>query len=340
MRMVSMGVAALAACLSLSTAAAAEEFPKMNLRLAHYINATVPQSQVDAWWADEIRRRTGGKVKISFFWSESLGKSTELLDLVASGGVDMASTSPAYYPARLPYSAATHLPLLLKDNRQAQSLQSDLMALPALQNENRRNKVVPLLWHSLPTYHLICTKPVRTIDDFKGLKIRSYGEYIPVMWKALNAVGVNVLAPEVYEGLQRGNIDCAFLPPDFMVAYKLYEPAKYIIDINFGAISAWPIYVGQDRWKTMPDAVKTVITDVSAEAAEKDRETVFAAASTAMERMKKEGVQMVAFQDTDRLRAAIPDMLTLWVENMTKAGEGDGARAVAQAIRDRIQSGR
>lgn len=316
--------------------ACAQEYPKLNLRLAHYITANTPQSEVDRWWAGEIEKRSGGNIKVSFFWSESLGKSTEILDLVGRGGVELGSTSPAYYPARLPYSALTHLPLVLRDNRQAQIVQTDLMEHPALQAENRRAKVHPLFWHSLPTYHLMCTKPVRQLEDLRGLRVRSFGEYVPVMWRSLGAIGVNVLAPEIYEGLQRGNIDCTFLSYDTMYNYKLHEVAKHIIDVNFGAISAWPVYVGTDAWRSWPEGTRQLITEISREAAARERDQVYEAAGTALERMKAAGVQVVEFRDKDKLLATVPNMLDLWLANMGRRGEGENARSVRELFEARI----
>lgn len=311
----------------------AQDHPKMQVRLAHYIAGNAVQSRVDEWWGKEIERRTGGAVKVAFFWSESLGKATELLDLVGSGSIEMASLSPAYYPARLPYSAVTHLPMVLKDNRQAQLLQTDLMAQPALVNENRRNKVVPLMWHSLPTYHLFCSKPIRSMADFKGAKLRSFGEYLPVLWKSVGAVGVTVLPSEIYEGLQRGNIDCAYLSVDVATNLKLHEVAKYMVDLNFGAISAWPIYVNADFWAKLPEPTRKVISEVSSEAAARDREAVFEAASAGFETMKKNGVQVVEFKEPEAFRKAAPDMLATWVENMTRKGEGENAKAIATFVK-------
>src|SRR5688572_26467168 len=80
----------------------AQDYPAMNLRFAHYLPATLAGSMVDKWFADEIQRRSGGKIKINILWAESMGKAPELLDLVAKGAVDMSATSQGYFPAQLP----------------------------------------------------------------------------------------------------------------------------------------------------------------------------------------------------------------------------------------------
>ena len=138
---------------------------ELNLRFADFLPATLPQMQVDQWFADELARRSNGKIKIRIFFGGALGKPTELLKLVSEGGVQIAATSPSYFPAQLPFLAPTNsLPLAFKDAPQAQKIIHALYAdTPALQEEMRQQNLHPLFWHVLDPYYLICRTPVRTI---------------------------------------------------------------------------------------------------------------------------------------------------------------------------------
>jgi TRAP-type C4-dicarboxylate transport system substrate-binding protein len=327
---------AMAACAIAVASTAVAQAPKV-LRLPHYISGTAVQSKVDQWWAKEIEGRTNGAYKVQFFWSESLAKATEILDLVGSGGVELGSTSPAYYPSRLPYSAITHLPLTISDNKKAQIIQTELMALPQLAAENRKNRVVPLLWHSLPNYSLICNKPIRTMAELRGAKLRSFGEYLPVLWKTVGAVGVNVLPAEIYDGLQRGNIDCAYLSMDIAANLKLYEVAKFIPDINFGAISAWPIYINESLWNSMPEDHRRIFREVSAEAAARDRDEVTKAAADGLEAMKRGGAQVIEFKEKDQFQKAVPNMIDQWYAIMSTRGDPEGVKAVSDFLRTKVK---
>ena len=62
-----------------SGAATAQQ--ELNLRFADFLPATLPQMQVDQWFADELDRRSNGKIKIKIFFGSALGKPTELLKL-------------------------------------------------------------------------------------------------------------------------------------------------------------------------------------------------------------------------------------------------------------------
>lgn len=313
------------------TPAGAGEYPEMNLRLAHFFASGPVQSQIDAWWASEIERRSGGKVKVKIFWAESMGKASEILDLVGSGAVEMGATAPGYFPSRLPLSGVTNsLPLVFKDNKQAQLITTALAANPAIQEEHKKNKVWPLFYHSINNFRILCNKPVQKLADLKGLKIRSYGEYVPMLWERLGAVGINSMTPELYEGLQRGKLDCSYFPDELSAGLKLYEVAKYESTADFGAIPTWPIYVNYDLWQNKwPASVKNLIMQVSKEAAQRDIEQVAAAGRTAIDKAVKEsGVTLVQFQDQEALRKTAPDFLEVWVENMKKKGLGPQAESI------------
>jgi len=314
----------------------AEEYPELNLRFALYISNSIPQAKIFQWWGDELKKRSGGKINIEFFWSQSLGKSTELLELVNSGAVSLSAPAPAYYASKLPLVNVHQLPMIFPTNASAQLAAEDILKVAGVQEEHARNNIVPVMWSSLPIYHVLCNKEIRTLADFKGAKMRSYGEYVPRMWEALGAVSVTVLAPEIYEGLQRGNIDCSYLPDDFAYAYKLHEVAKYFITANFGAITAWPIYVNADQWKGWPDNVKKLFTEVGAEAAERDRNEIRASGDAAREKMLASGMIEVAFDKQADLEAAVPDFIEVWVGEMEKRGLGDAAREVASLVRKRV----
>lgn len=325
--------ALFAALTALSPASAnAQNYPEMNIRVAHFFSSAAVQSQIDAWWASEIEKRSGGKIKVKIFWAESMGKASEVLDLVGSGAVEMGATAPGYFPSRLPLSGITNsLPLVFKSNRQAQLITTALAEMPDIQEEHKRNKVWPVFYHSINNFKLLCTKPVAKLADIKGLKIRSYGEYVPKMWEALGAVGINTMTPELYEGLERGKLDCSYFPDELSGGLKLYEVAKYESTADFGAIPTWPIYVNYDLWHNKwPAEVKALIAQVSKEAAARDIEMVAAAGRSALEKATKDnGVKVVTFQDQPQLVETAPDFMAMWVANMKKKGLGDAAQRIA-----------
>ena len=335
LRKLCLGLAALGVILP-SHAVTAQEYPKVNLRFALYITENLAQSKNFKQWAEEIKEGSGGKITVQFFWSQSLGKAAELLDLVSAGAVDLAAPAVSYHAAKVPLMNVTQLPMIFPTAKSAQMAAEAIAKTKAVQAEHARNKVVPLAWTSIPTYHALCNKEIKTVADFKGLKMRSYGEYVPKLWQNLGAVGVTVLAPEVYEGLQRGNIDCSYLPNDFAFAYKLHEVAKFYNTANFGAIMAWPIYVNADKWNSWPAHVQKLLLDAGAKVGERDRAEIDAVGAAATQKMLDGGMKKVEFTQTAEFEKTVPNFLEVWATAMKERGLAAEAQEVADAIRQAI----
>ncbi|WP_323010630.1 C4-dicarboxylate TRAP transporter substrate-binding protein [Paracoccus sp. (in: a-proteobacteria)] len=312
------------------------EYPELNLRYALFISSTLPQSASLQWWADQVAERSNGRINVEMYWSESLGGAKELLELVSSGAVDLASPAPAYYPTELALTNSVQLPMVFPDNFSAQLLAQDLSEVPVVMEENKANNIQPLFWTSVPTYHLLCTRPIRTLGELQGARLRSYGQYVPRMWEALGAVPVTTTSPEVYEGLQRGLIDCSYLSNDFAVSASLNEVAKFYVDVNFGAIAGYVAYINADRWNGLPENVRSLFLEVGAEAAAKDREDIRRIGDESLDILLERGVTRVEFEDVEELRAQVPNFLDVWVNEMQEQGRGEAATYVADAIRARV----
>jgi TRAP-type C4-dicarboxylate transport system substrate-binding protein len=332
-----LSVAAVVAAAS--GAAMAQQYPKTEIRFGHFAPATTGHAQVDQWFADEVAKRSNNQVTIRFFWAGAAGKPNELLGLVSQGAVDAAAVPASYFPAQLPLlSAPSALPLTMATPEKAHQVVYGLWgSVPAMQDEAKRNNVWPLLFHTLNTYHMLCTKPVRNIDDLKGKRIRSQGAFIPKMLAAVGAIPVNVLPGEFYESLQRGSVDCMVLPWDLMVAFKLHEVAKFGSDINLGALISNPQWYNLTKWNAMPQQIRDLLTKVADEARAVDLAKARESEAAALDTMKKAGVQILPFPDQAKFEAAMPDFLNEWVAETEKAGKGPEAQAIAKRWRELVK---
>jgi TRAP-type C4-dicarboxylate transport system substrate-binding protein len=261
-----------------------------------------------------------------------MGKSRELLSLVGQGAVDVAATPASYFPTQLPFlSAPSSLPLTLDSVRQGHVVMHTLwQEMPAMQEEARKANVFPLFFHVLNPYHLLCTKPVRSLDDLKGKKLRSWGEDMPRAWQAIGAVPVTVLPGDFYESLQRGSIDCMLLPWDLIVAFKLHEVAKYGSAVNLGAVVSNPQWYNLPKWHSFPPQVKTLFLEVADEARKRDATKAEEAERSAFETMKAAGVEIIPFADQAKFEKAMPDFLGDWIKKMEKLGAGSEATAMVK----------
>src|SRR4030043_503473 len=104
-------------------------------------------------------------------------------------------------------------------------------------------------------------KPVKTLEDVKGLKIRTPGGHQTNYIKSLGAEPIFMPLGDVYLAMETGTIDGIVTCPPMVLSFKLYEVAKHAVVTTFGCVSEGVILNGES-WKKTPDDVKPVIDDV------------------------------------------------------------------------------
>jgi TRAP-type C4-dicarboxylate transport system substrate-binding protein len=311
-------------------AKAQEDIPNMTLRWAHFAPPAWGSAQADALFAKEVEKRTNGKVKIQFFWSGSLGGAGELMQMASSGAVDFASFPPTYYPAQWPMFGLTNsLPMAWDNASLAMAVQEyQINNNKAIQGELKKNGLKVVLIHGLPPYRLQCTTPIRTMEDLKGKRIRTFGEWPPYVMEKVGAVPVNVTLNEVYEGLQRGSLDCGYNPNENAGFLKLYEVAKNWSDINFGAIAGYSSFTSQEKWDKWPESLKKIMKEAYDVAVEFEKNNFKKFEEKHLADAKAAGAEYIHFEDQDKLNAAFPDMLKTWEETMCRQGMCEEAKSV------------
>lgn len=330
-----LGAAIVAGAFAIQSPAQSAEYPELTFRFATGFPRALYMTEPNEYFAREVNKRSGGKITIKTFYGGALGKSNEMLDLVGKGAIDMGSVVQGYFTSSLPFAAmANSLPMTFFDGEAAMRAAMKLEETnPDQKAEFEKANIKPLIHRYLPNYKLICTKPVRTVEELKGLKIRTFGSYMPIMFSALEVTPVNVLPTDMYEALKRGSMDCSYLTNANFIAYKLHEVAKYIIDVKFGGINAYYLAINLDKWKSLPENVQQLLLEVGKEATEFGVKDTIRAEKEALATMVAQGAEVIKFEEQEKLEAAVPDMIEIWIGEMAKIGKEKEARRYANEIK-------
>lgn len=318
---------ALAAVALSASPGFTQSYPELKMRQGNVVPAGAGLAQANIWYSKEIAKRSGGKVTLQQFWSGAAGGAREMLKLVGGGALDVAAFPGSWFPAQMQFLASVSaLPTVIPNAPTAQKIVYELWdKVPAFREEAKANNIHPLFFQVLNEYRLLCNKPLRTIADFKGVKIRSQGEYFPLAVRALGAVPVTVLPGEFYEAMKRGTIDCMLLPWDLIAINRLHEVAKYGSDLSFGSIVSNGVFMNARKWNALSPAVKKLLTDVAGEAKAYDLKIAADVEAKAVARMKSQGMQMIEFKEKAAVKAKMPDFLAVWQKRMTERGKGEEA---------------
>ena len=317
----------------------AEDYPELKLRYANFLPEQASRSRVDIFVANEITRRTNGRVQVELYHNQTLGKSTEMIDLVGGGAIDIGNITFAYNFSRAPMLTFFNTPMIYKDHAIAAKLSKlGYQTQNKVQEDLKRNNLQPLFFRSLNEFRLISKKPIRTLADFKGLKVRTFGAVNPKMFEKLGAVPVSMEWSEAYEALKRGSVDAVFLSWSGFYTLKLFEVARYISDVNFGAIAGYLTFVNLDLWNSWPQNLKNLCHQIGIEAEALSIQIVGDFDSKALDLMIAAGAELVHFQDQEQLINALPDTIELVEQRVAYAGKHyqEPARQYAEFLREEL----
>lgn len=279
---------------------------------------TFPGRQM-AHWAEQLAKRTNGKVAVQTFPAGTLLGAREMYDGVSKGVADIGLGSPSYDPGRFPLTSGVSLPMGFTSATVASRTLWELTK--EFQPKEYENFKVIAMFTTEPGF--IQTKTaVRNAADLNGMKLRAAGTGVPVL-KALGAAPIGMPMPEVPQSVQTGVINGTMTSREVLQDFKLAESLKFVTDyptvvVTFAAV------MDRKRWEKLPADVQKVIDELAAEMPAwtgqyHDNENVGAAMKWAA---KEHKVQVVSLAADERARwdAKLKPMEEQWVAEMTGKG--------------------
>jgi TRAP-type transport system periplasmic protein len=218
------------------------------------------------YFADQISKRTNGRVKITVFPVGTLTAPDKIYDSVVMGMSDMGNTSVAYSAGRFPSLDACFIPNPSKTGWVATHMSHDFW----FKFRPKDNNDVHMLWlSSSGSYNLnTVNKPIYKTEDLKGLKIRASGPQLGAYVKALGATPVNMPMTDVYEAASKGVIDGFLTPWDTQKSWKHAEITKYVTIIPVRTSAPSMVFMNLQKWNSLPKDIQEIFTKLSEEMVE------------------------------------------------------------------------
>jgi TRAP-type C4-dicarboxylate transport system substrate-binding protein len=324
----------LALCVSSpSLGQAVVDGPKVAWKLAVWGKPRANTKAMDALKA-HIESRSSGKFTINIGY-EAYGGPKENLDLIKVDAVDSALICGSYYPDKLPGYGVMDLPFLPLGDFDHQMRTHELMHKhPAIQKEfagwNAR------LWLSsvLPQYEFLGRgKPPKTIEDFKGMRVRAIGGLGDAMRK-LGATPTSMDATEVYTALERGTVDAVSFPFTFAHgAYKTYEVSKWATENMSPGTVACPIVFNATSYAKLPPQYQQLTEEAKPLAYAAIKQAYAEADTRFIPEFKKKGITFIKFTEPELKefrKAAAEPVWEEWVQK--REAQGVPGRELLKAL--------
>lgn len=210
-------------------------------------------------WLKAVEEDSNGSIKFETYFNETLTKGAQAWMSTKNGIADVAWNTMAVLPGKNPMATVVTLPALpastpMDASRIAWKLYE---TQPTVSKPFSDVKILALFMSDVD--NLVTRKPIKTMEDLKGLKIRTIAGPSVDMLKALGAVPVVMPMPDVYMALQKGTLDGVMADWEPIQGFRFYEVAKYVTTNTPFSYSLFTLIMNKAKFNTLPPEAKTAI---------------------------------------------------------------------------------
>ena len=209
-------------------------------------------------WAQTIMEETEGRVQIEIVGNEELGKAVDHMDMVINGVCDIAAPMPTYTPGRFPLHDIQGIPMLMPSAEVAGRVYNELFNKYCLETEMKDIKL--LFVFTLSPIQFTSTKPIKTLEDMKGLKFNAAAGGLQP--KMLEAIGCEVVdlpgATKKYGYIKEGKLDVTPYTWLGILEFKLHEVTKYRTKVDYQT-KCYLCAMNLKKWNSLPPDIQKII---------------------------------------------------------------------------------
>jgi TRAP-type transport system periplasmic protein len=303
------GVSALGAGALGATAGSRAAFPqapaivklpkKITVKAATIVAESFPYVDGLKHFKKTIEEKTGGDVEFQIFHSAQLGDERTINEGILAGSVQIGIGAGAW-AGFVPAYNVVELPFLLRDLKQMYALADGTLGEGiSRQAETKGFKV--LAYYSAGEQHFQTRRtPIRTIADFKGLKMRVIQNKALVDgFRALGAVPAPLPYPEIYTALQQGTVDGTANDVLTVTTAKFYEVAKFFTLSSY-VMEPRPVIMSKSYFDGLPADLQTLLVQTAKESAALERRSFEDQSGAGLEEIKKQGMTVLELADREK----------------------------------------
>ena len=290
--------------LSMATPAKAADKP-IELVLYWMLSKDTLQYKGLTMFMDGVEKRTNGKIKFKRFCCKTLGADLESIEAMRMGSIDLRCMGVGIYARYHRPIDTIVLPFLLRDYDHAYKFVASPLWYEITKGLEKSN-IKPITNFNAGFRDISNNrKPINTVEDLKGLKIRvpKISSWVTT-WKAFGASPVAMKYPEIYMGLKTGVIDAQENGPNNTKEAKLYEVQKYFSYIKYAWLGPL-LSMNLDKWNSLSKEHQDIITEEAKKGAKWTFDMGKKMNDDALKWMEKEkGLQVNWNPDTPSFRKA------------------------------------
>ena len=269
------------------------------LKYADISSAEHPKNVVADHFMTAVEERTGGRIQFERYYDSSIGSAREIAEAMMQGVVDMmaggSGDASVYAPVM---EILTNGPYLYDSPEHGEAV---LRAVwDDVTTMLRDARMQPLFPYYMGTRQLISKKPVRSFEDFQGLRKRTLETpFFIDMFRAMGGAPSPTAFSEVYTALQTGVVEAAGGDAQSINLQKWYEQAKYLTKYDLIRVQTI-LVMSQSAYDALPDDLKETINEVAWEQVAWANQMAEASEEETLSHLSELGVEVIELPDGEK----------------------------------------
>lgn len=281
----------------------------------------IVQQEVIEKMKTDLADSTDGNITLEIYPSGQLGNPDEQYNLAANGTADISLAVHGYTPGKFPLTGVSDLPFMSASSEEGSEIIWQLYdEFDELKDEH--SGVTPLwLFAGEPNQILSAKKEVKTIEDLKGMKVRSPSPLMSEMLEAVGAVPVSMPVNDIYESLNKGVIDAAMAGLSTINDMKLHEVVKFISLTNVSSSSMF-VVMNTDVYEGLSDGNRDAVLEFAKNGAVLTGQALDRATQQGYDVAKENNITIFepSVEELERWAQATKPVIDEWISEMEGKG--------------------
>ncbi len=296
-------VAVLAFALILGATVRAAEHPKMELTFASYLNPGSPENIAMQWMADELNKRTNGRIVAHLHEAATIGTEMEIIEQVMSGSIHFGFSGSTLFSKIANKYEAISIPYLSASKEHS----TQIMKGPIGDAIRQAAEAVNIYLGDMVfrgNRQLTTNRLVEKPEDLQGMKLRlPDNKTHMIVWQSLGTLPTPITSSEIFSALQAGVVDAQENSITSNYLKGLWEVQKYTILTNHMVDYLTWIF-SKDWMDSLPQETRDLIWELQAEAAAMSSRLSLEGEIKLQKEMEERGMQYITIDENAFRQAA------------------------------------
>lgn len=299
-----LSFAAVALLAAPFTQSFAQEIKPRLIRFGYGLNEQSNQGRAVKFFAEQVAKNSGGKMKIRAVGAAALGPDTQMQQALIGGAQEMMVGSTATLVGITKEMALWDTPFLFNTAKEADTVLDGPIGQKVMDKLQEKGLVGLAYWENGFRNLTNSKRPVTKLEDLDGIKLRvMQNEVYLDSFKLMGANAIPLPFSELFSALETKTVDGQENPYNTILSSKFYEVQKYLSVTNH-VYSPWIMTVSKKWWDQLSKDEQKVLLDAAKASRDFERQDTREEAAKAVADLKAKGMAVndVSPQEVTRMR--------------------------------------